>query len=103
MEILLSNMACSSHPSFLVGGARPPFLPLLSNTTINGPPPTLEGCVWAGLIGLVVWPLMVALQLGPMPINVAIKLKLYWATGHQLGGLLPQPVLGGKHTHGWLP
>ena len=41
MEILLSNMACSSHPSFLVGGARPPFLPLLSNTTM-GPHPRLK-------------------------------------------------------------
>ena len=63
----------------------------------------LEGCVWAGLIGLVMWPLMVALQLGPMPFNAAIKLKLHWAAEHQLGGLLPWPVPGGKHTHGWLP
>ena len=56
--------------------------------------------MWAGLIGLVMWPLMVALQLGPMPFNAAIKLKLHWAAEHQLGGLLPWPVPGGKHTHG---
>ena len=85
MEILLSNMACSSHPSFSVKKAVLTFVVKHH----HGPPPTLEDCVWAGLIGLVVWPLMVALQLGLMPINVAIRLKLHWATGHQLGGSLP--------------
>ena len=91
MEILLSNMACSSHSCFLVGRAKLTVLPWLSSTTMGPHVPTLEDCVWAGLIGLVVWPLMVALQLGPMPINVtvAIRLELHWATGHQLGGLPP--------------
>ena len=35
MEILLSNMACSSHSYFLVGRARLIVLPLVSNTTMG--------------------------------------------------------------------
>ena len=35
MEILLSNMACSSHSCFLVGRAKLTVLPWLSNTTMG--------------------------------------------------------------------
>ena len=41
--------------------------------------------MWAALVGLMVYPLMVALQLGPMPVNAAIKLKLY--VGEHGGGV----------------
>ena len=47
MEILLSNMACSSHSCFLVGRAKLNVLPLLSNTTM-GPHPRLKGVCGRG-------------------------------------------------------
>ena len=51
MEILLSNVACSSHSCFLVGRAKLNVLPLLSNTTM-GPHLRLKAVCGRGWLAL---------------------------------------------------